>query len=43
MKYKNPIIRGFNPDPSVCRVGLFAQSDVRTGAKAEVTKLIIES
>ena len=21
MKYKNPIIRGFNPDPSVCRVG----------------------
>lgn len=21
MKYENPIIRGFNPDPSVCRVG----------------------
>ncbi|WKV08599.1 glycoside hydrolase family 43 protein [Thermoanaerobacterium sp. CMT5567-10] len=21
MKYKNPIIRGFNPDPSICRVG----------------------
>lgn len=21
MKYQNPIIRGFNPDPSVCRVG----------------------
>lgn len=21
MKYKNPIIKGFNPDPSVCRVG----------------------
>ena len=21
MKYENPIIRGFNPDPSICRVG----------------------
>ncbi|MDO5399479.1 MAG: family 43 glycosylhydrolase [Eubacteriales bacterium] len=21
MKYQNPVIRGFNPDPSVCRVG----------------------
>ena len=21
MKYNNPIIRGFNPDPSICRVG----------------------
>ena len=21
MKYQNPIIRGFNPDPSICRVG----------------------
>ena len=21
MKYKNPIIPGFNPDPSICRVG----------------------
>lgn len=21
MKYKNPVIRGFNPDPSICRVG----------------------
>ncbi|MBE6663634.1 MAG: glycoside hydrolase family 43 protein [Ruminococcaceae bacterium] len=21
MKYKNPIIKGFNPDPSICRVG----------------------
>ena len=21
MKYHNPIIRGFNPDPSICRVG----------------------
>lgn len=21
MKYKNPVIKGFNPDPSVCRVG----------------------
>ena len=21
MKYSNPIIRGFNPDPSICRVG----------------------
>lgn len=21
MKYENPVIRGFNPDPSVCRVG----------------------
>lgn len=21
MKYQNPVIRGFNPDPSICRVG----------------------
>ena len=21
MRYKNPIIKGFNPDPSICRVG----------------------
>lgn len=21
MQYKNPIIKGFNPDPSICRVG----------------------
>lgn len=21
MKYTNPIIKGFNPDPSICRVG----------------------
>ena len=21
MKYQNPVIPGFNPDPSVCRVG----------------------
>ena len=21
MQYENPIIRGFNPDPSICRVG----------------------
>ena len=21
MKYKNPIISGFNPDPSICKVG----------------------
>ena len=21
MQYQNPIIRGFNPDPSICRVG----------------------
>lgn len=21
MKYKNPVIKGFNPDPSICRVG----------------------
>ena len=21
MKYNNPIIKGFNPDPSICRVG----------------------
>ena len=21
MKYQNPIIRGFHPDPSICRVG----------------------
>ena len=21
MRYENPIIRGFNPDPSICRVG----------------------
>ncbi|MDI9422782.1 MAG: family 43 glycosylhydrolase, partial [Bacillota bacterium] len=20
-KYQNPIIKGFNPDPSICRVG----------------------
>jgi alpha-N-arabinofuranosidase len=19
--YKNPVVRGFNPDPSICRVG----------------------
>lgn len=21
MKYRNPIISGYNPDPSICRVG----------------------
>ena len=21
MKYKNPVISGYNPDPSICRVG----------------------
>jgi len=21
MKFQNPVIRGFNPDPSICRVG----------------------
>ncbi len=24
MKYRNPVIPGFYPDPSVCRVGPFA-------------------